>query len=227
MPCGRHGARAACCAPRVSGPLHAARPTTVEHFNQHLARTCHAAFNRADRAATDRSGFLVREPTGADKQQSGALTRREPRERAVQFAQLKFRVVVGLNARFGEGRGVDADRHTLEIETASDDSDDDSGPSGVVEVRYDGRTTVQYQGRSYGPENLEEGDVVEIHLRRSRSGRLTAEQIQVIGDARQASPSRSRVIGSAQTPSSRQPRISSSPASTSDQNPRLPVLLGR
>jgi hypothetical protein len=95
----------------------------------------------------------------------------------------------------GTVRGVDADRHTLEIETASDDSDDDSGPSGVVEVRYDGRTTVQYQGRSYGPENLEEGDVVEIHLRRSGSGRLTAEQIQVIGDARQASPSRSRAIG--------------------------------
>jgi len=125
----------------------------------------------------------------------------------------------------GTVRSVDATSHTLEIETASDDSgdSDDSSdePSGVVVVFYDARTTVQFQGRSYRPENLEEGDVVEIHLRRGRSGRLVADQILVLGEGSHASPSRSRAIGSAQTPSSRQPRISSNPATTSDQNPRL------
>ncbi|HSS52957.1 MAG TPA: hypothetical protein VLX28_28780 [Thermoanaerobaculia bacterium] len=94
---------------------------------------------------------------------------------------------------------VDADGHSLEIELADDDSQDpgDDAPSGVVMVRYDARTTVQFQGRSYRPENLEEGDVVEIHLRRDRDGRLTADQILVTGEGGQASPSRSRTIGSA------------------------------
>jgi hypothetical protein len=129
----------------------------------------------------------------------------------------------------GTVRDVDAGAHSLEIEPASDESEDSDAPSdgasGVVVVFYDSQTSVQFQGRTYRPENLEPGDVVAIHLRRSRSGRLVAEQIQVIGDARQVRPS--RTLGSAQTPSSRQPRISSNPASTSDQNPRLPVLLGR
>jgi len=131
----------------------------------------------------------------------------------------------------GTVRSVDPGAHSLEIEPAKDDSEDSDSsdePSGVAVVFYDAQTTVQFQGRTYRPENLEPGDVVAIHLRRSRSGRLVAEQIQVIGDARQVRPSRTSIgpTGPAQTPSSRQPRISSNPASTSDQNPRLPMLLG-
>jgi hypothetical protein len=135
----------------------------------------------------------------------------------------------------GTIRSVDAGTHSLEIEPASDnteDSDSADEPSGVVVVSYDAQTTVQFQGRSYRPENLEPGDVVAIHLRRSRGGRPVAEQIQVIGDARQVRPTRTSIgstgsTGPAQTPSSRQPRISSNPASTSDQNPRLPALPDR
>ncbi|HEV7786033.1 MAG TPA: hypothetical protein VGQ28_11895, partial [Thermoanaerobaculia bacterium] len=100
----------------------------------------------------------------------------------------------------GTVRGVDLDDHTLEIETASDDSEDSNGSSdepGMVVVRFDAGTTVLYQGRSYGPENLEDGDVVAIHLRRDRDGRLVADQILVTGESGQASPSRSRTIGSA------------------------------
>ena len=108
---GRHGSFAACgSAARLSGPLRAARRTAVEHFDQHFARTGHAAFDRADRTATDGSGFLVGQPTCAHEQERGALARRQRRERAVQFAQLKFRVVVGQDARFGQRRGVDANR---------------------------------------------------------------------------------------------------------------------
>ncbi|HEV7509479.1 MAG TPA: hypothetical protein VGS07_31685 [Thermoanaerobaculia bacterium] len=93
---------------------------------------------------------------------------------------------------------VDADGQSLEIEVAGDDSQDsgDDSSSGVVVVSYDAQTTVQFQGRSYKPENLEEGDVVEIHLRRDRGGRLVADQILVTGEGGSASPSRSRTIGS-------------------------------
>jgi hypothetical protein len=89
-------------------------------------------------------------------------------------------------------QSVDPDGQSLEIEVADDDSQDsgDNGPSGVVMVSYDARTTVQYQGRSYKPENLEEGDVVVIHLRRDRGGRMVADQILVTGEGGQASPSR-------------------------------------
>jgi hypothetical protein len=92
----------------------------------------------------------------------------------------------------GVVQSVDSDSQSLEIEVAGDDSQDsgDNGPSGTVKVRYDAQTTVQYQGRSYKPENLEEGDVVEIHLRRDRSGRRVADQILVTGEGGQASPSR-------------------------------------
>jgi hypothetical protein len=91
----------------------------------------------------------------------------------------------------GVVQSVDPDGQSLEIEVGDDDSQDsDSGPAGVIMVRYDARTVVQYQGRTYKPENLEEGDVVEIHLRRDRGGRMVADQILVTGEGGQASPSR-------------------------------------
>ena len=92
----------------------------------------------------------------------------------------------------GVVQSVDPDSQSLEIEVAGDESQDsgDDGPARVIEVRYDSQTVVQYQGRSYRPENLEEGDVVAIHLRRGRDGRMVADQILVTGEGGQASPSR-------------------------------------
>lgn len=136
----------------------------------------------------------------------------------------------GMEELRGTIRSVDASGRSLQIEPAADESegsDDDSAdePSGVLVVYFDARTTVQFQGRSYGPENLEEGDVVDIHLRPSRNGRMVADQILVVGEG--GGSRRSSLIGAAQTPSTRQPRISRNPATTSDQNPRLAPLLGR
>jgi len=92
----------------------------------------------------------------------------------------------------GVVQSVDPDSQSLEIEVAGDESQDsgDDGPAGVIEVRYDSQTVVQYQGRSYRPENLEEGDVVAIHLRRDPDGRMVADHILVTGEGGQASPSR-------------------------------------
>ena len=50
-------------------------------------------------------------------------------------------------------------------------------------VRYDTSTTVQFEGRSYKPENLERGDEVEIEVR-NLNGQLLAEQILVVGEGR-------------------------------------------
>lgn len=50
--------------------------------------------------------------------------------------------------------------------------------SGPVRVRYDERTTVDYQGRQYRPEDLERGDEVRIQARQSGNEWL-AERIWV------------------------------------------------
>lgn len=86
----------------------------------------------------------------------------------------------------GTVRYVDTRARTLEIEPSSNSGySDRSSASGRssdrVVVYYDSGTTVQYQGRSYQPSNLERGDVVEIDLSNSSSGgTLTAEQITVV-----------------------------------------------
>ncbi len=59
-----------------------------------------------------------------------------------------------------------------------DDRDDD-----VVEVYYDTSTVVEYDGRSYKPENLERGDEVRVDVRRSGS-RYEADEIQVVENVR-------------------------------------------
>lgn len=74
----------------------------------------------------------------------------------------------------GTVRTVNTRDHTVEIET--------SGRSGVVVVRYDSRTSVEFEGRHYEPGNLERGDVVEIRGRRDPDGLLLAEQITVVGE---------------------------------------------
>lgn len=88
----------------------------------------------------------------------------------------------------GTVRSVDTRTRLLEIEpsrTSSGYSTGTSGRSNVVVVYYDTNTTVDFQGRRYQPENLEQGDVVEIDLSRvGTNGRLMAEQIEVISDSR-------------------------------------------
>ena len=56
---------------------------------------------------------------------------------------------------------------------------DGAGYSNDVQVSYDARTTVEYQGRSYGPENLQRGDLVRIQARQLGNNQWMAERIIV------------------------------------------------
>lgn len=76
---------------------------------------------------------------------------------------------------------IDTRNQTLEIEP-SGSTRFSTGRSGMVLVHYDAQTTVEYQGRSYKPENLERGDEVELEIR-DLGGRLTAEEILVVRDS--------------------------------------------
>lgn len=67
------------------------------------------------------------------------------------------------------------------VDTGSMLSSGGSG-SGAVRVYYDERTPVEYQGRTYRPENLEPGD--EVAVRVSQSGnQLFAESMTVLRNA--------------------------------------------
>lgn len=85
----------------------------------------------------------------------------------------------------GTVRYVDTRARTLEVEPSRTSSGSSSGGrSNLVVVYYDAQTTVDYQGRRYQPENLEQGDVVEIDLSRTgTNGRLMAEDIDVISSS--------------------------------------------
>jgi hypothetical protein len=74
----------------------------------------------------------------------------------------------------GTVRSVDTRSRTVNVDTSSR----------VVTVYYDSNTTVEFQGRTYQPENLERGDQVEIDTRDASGGRLLAEQITVLNDSR-------------------------------------------
>ncbi|GGK03425.1 DUF5666 domain-containing protein [Luteimonas terricola] len=50
---------------------------------------------------------------------------------------------------------------------------------GGMELAYDGRTTVEYQGRRYRPEDLERGDRVRVQARQLRGNQWLAERIIV------------------------------------------------
>lgn len=85
----------------------------------------------------------------------------------------------------GTVRYVDTRNRTVEIENTSRSfsSSGSSGQSGVVVVHYDSETVVEFEGRRYQPENLERGDEVQIDIR-DVGGRLLAEEILVVNDAR-------------------------------------------
>lgn len=89
------------------------------------------------------------------------------------------------NNRASDLRGtvsyIDTRNQTLEIQP-SGSSNFSTSRSGVVLVHYDAQTTVEYQGRSYKPENLERGDEVELQVR-DLGGRLMVEEILVVRDA--------------------------------------------
>jgi hypothetical protein len=85
----------------------------------------------------------------------------------------------------GTVRFVNTRDRTVEIEPAGSryDSSFNTGRSGVVVVRYNSGTSVEYQGRRYEPGNLEQGDVVEVQARRDPDGLLLAERIVVVGES--------------------------------------------
>ncbi|GAA4858685.1 DUF5666 domain-containing protein [Luteimonas vadosa] len=61
---------------------------------------------------------------------------------------------------------------------------DGAGYAGTTQVEYDHATVVEYQGRSYRPENLERGDLVRVQARRGNGGTWQAERITVERSAR-------------------------------------------
>jgi len=82
---------------------------------------------------------------------------------------------------------VDTRNRTIEVDTSArgfSSGGSTTGRSGVVTVYYDSSTIVEFQGRRYQPENLERGDEVEIDTRDTSGGRLLANQITVVNDAR-------------------------------------------
>jgi hypothetical protein len=79
----------------------------------------------------------------------------------------------------GVVRSNDTSGHTVEIESAGRGE-----RSEVVVVHYDDDTEVEFQGRAYGPENLERGDAVEIELREGSGRPPVAERIVVVGEGR-------------------------------------------
>lgn len=88
----------------------------------------------------------------------------------------------------GTVRSVDTRDRTLEIEPRSSGFTTDR--SGVVVVRYDAGTVVEFEGRRYSPDNLERGDEVEIEITEGLNGQLLAEEILVVQDARASLGSR-------------------------------------
>jgi uncharacterized protein DUF5666 len=84
----------------------------------------------------------------------------------------------------GTVRTVNTRDRTVEIEPSDSryDSNFNTGRSDVIVVRYNSSTSVEYQGRRYEPGNLEQGDVVEVQVRRDPDGLLLAERIVVVGE---------------------------------------------
>jgi cold shock CspA family protein len=82
----------------------------------------------------------------------------------------------------GTVRHIDTGDRTLEIEPVRN-SQFTSGSRDVVVVHYDAQTVVEFQGQRYTPDNLEQGDEVEVDVLNS-NGRLIAEEIVVVRDSR-------------------------------------------
>lgn len=83
----------------------------------------------------------------------------------------------------GTVRYIDTRGRTLEIEPSRNSSRFSTGSRSNVVVHYDAQTVVEFQGQRYTPDNLEQGDEVEVDVR-DANGRLMAEQIVVVRDSR-------------------------------------------
>lgn len=89
----------------------------------------------------------------------------------------------------GTVRSIDTRSRTLQLERASYTSrfttGTGTGTSGtdVVTVHYDAETVVEHEGRFYGPDSLERGDVVEVEVT-DTGGRLIAERVELVRDVR-------------------------------------------
>jgi hypothetical protein len=144
------------------------RPENLEHGDQIAAaveRTPEGLAAVAIHVLADvRGGQGVRGEEGA---RGGDV---EPEEHEKPAAASTLRGVV---------RSNDSDGKTIEVERAGRGHE----RSEVVLVRYDGDTVVEFEGRRYGPENLERGDAVKIKLRDS-DGPPTADHILVVGEGR-------------------------------------------
>lgn len=83
---------------------------------------------------------------------------------------------------------VDTSRRTIAIDRGT-------GYGGTVTVEYDTNTDVLYQGRRYTPADLERGDEIEVDVRDYGSGRLLAQDIQVLRSASETTTSASTLRG--------------------------------
>lgn len=88
---------------------------------------------------------------------------------------------LGTNAQELRGvvRSINTRDRTVQIEERL--SYGATGRPDMVTVYYDAGTTVEFEGRNYKPENLEQGDLVEIELSRV-GGRLMAQEILVVDE---------------------------------------------
>lgn len=82
--------------------------------------------------------------------------------------------------RYGGGYGNDLRGSVAFVDTRSRLIRlDGAGYGNTEQVVYDARTTVEYQGRRYRPENLQRGDVVRVQARQLGNNRWLAERIIV------------------------------------------------
>lgn len=87
----------------------------------------------------------------------------------------------------GTVRSIDTSGRTVQLERASYTSGFTTGTgtsgSDLVTVYYDADTVVEYQGRFYGPDSLERGDVIDVEVTDTGS-RLHAERMELVRDVR-------------------------------------------
>jgi len=86
----------------------------------------------------------------------------------------------GYDDRFGAGPNQELSGQVAFVdERAQLISLDRVGYRNATRLRFDSRTTVEYQGRSYRPENLERGDQVRVQVRPLGNNEWLAERILV------------------------------------------------
>jgi len=91
----------------------------------------------------------------------------------------------GYDDRFGAGPSQELSGQVAFVdERAQLISLDRVGYRNATRLRFDSRTTVEYQGRSYRPENLERGDQVRVQVRPLGNNEWLAERILVERSAR-------------------------------------------